>query len=325
MIYDEKFIQYLKDNLGEPVKVKTKNIICPCPWCEYNQKKDHYHLYISTESPIFHCFHSDCGVSGTIKKLFRKIEGKDISEKYVDPNKVKEYVKEKIRVHENVIQKKELVVPSITSGQFILKEQYLRERFKFSNIDLSKIKGLVLDVKSFIEVNKIPIDEKLFRMIDYLHSNFVGFLTENQSVIIFRNIDRKSSFNHFKYQIQESNFLDYYKISGNNINSNTVILAEGIFDIFSESIFDTTGLKNNSRMYASALSTSYESLIKSIVFNEQTFRLKVNILSDSNINLDFYRKIKRFNKHIIDSLSVYYNKSGKDFNVTPINPEKFII
>jgi hypothetical protein len=78
-------------------------------------------------------------------------------------------------------------------------------------------------------------------------------------------------------------------------------------------------------MYASALSTSYESLIKSIVFNEQTFRLKVNILSDSNINLDFYRKIKRFNKHIIDSLSVYYNKSGKDFNVTPINPEKFII
>lgn len=325
MIYDEKFIQYLKDNLGEPIKVKTKNIICPCPWCEYNQKKDHYHLYISTESPIFHCFHSDCGISGTIKKLFRKIEGKDISEKYVDPNKVKEYVKEKIRVHENVIQKRDLFLPPIIDGQFKLKEQYLRERLKFSNVDITKIKGLIFDVKQFIDTNKIPVDEKMFRMIDYLHNNFVGFLTENQSVVIFRNVDRTSSFNHFKYQVQESNFLDYYKIPGNNINSNTIVLAEGIFDIFSESIFDSVGLKSNARLYASALSTSYESLIKSIVFNEQTFRLKVNILSDNNMDLDFYRKIKRFNKHIIESLFVYYNKSGKDFNVTPINPEKFII
>lgn len=325
MIYDDKFIQYLKDNLGEPIKVKTKNIIAPCPWCEYNQKKDHYHLYISTESPIFHCFHSDCGISGTLKKLFKKIEGKDISERFVDPVKVKEYIKDKIRVQENVIQKRDLFLPQIVEGQFKGKEQYLRERFKFSNVNLSQVKGLIFDVKLFMEHNKIPVDEKMFRMLDYLHTNFVGFLTENQSVVMFRNIDRKSSFNHFKYQVQENNFLDYYKISGNNINSNNIVLAEGIFDIFSESIFDSIGIKNTVKLYASALSTSYEALIKSIIFHEQEFRLNVIILSDNNMELDFYRKIKRFNKHIIESLSVYYNKSGKDFNVTPINPEKFIL
>ena len=97
MIYDDKFIQYLKDSLGEPVRVKSKNIICRCPWCEFGQKKDHYHLYISTEYPIFHCFHSDCQASGTLRKLFKKIEGKDISEKYVDIEKVKEYAKERDR------------------------------------------------------------------------------------------------------------------------------------------------------------------------------------------------------------------------------------
>lgn len=324
MIYDASFIEYLKDNLGQ-VKVKTKNIIVPCPFCEYNQKKDHYHLYISTESPIFHCFHSDCGVSGTLKKLFRKIEGKDISDKFVDPAKVKEYVKDKIRVQENVIQKKDLFLPPIVDGQFKVKEQYLRERFKFSNVNLSQVKGLIFDVKLFMEYNKIVVDEKMFRMLDYLHTNFVGFLTENQSVVMFRNVDRKSSFNHFKYQVQESNLLDYYKIPGNNINSNNIVLAEGIFDIFSESIFDSIRIKNTVKLYASALSTSYAALIKSIVFHEQEFRLNVTILSDNNIDLDFYRKIKRFNKHIIESLSVYYNKSGKDFNVTPINPEKFIL
>jgi len=325
MIYDDKFIQYLKDSLGEPVRVKTKNIICRCPWCEFGQKKDHYHLYISTEYPIFHCFHSDCQVSGTIKKLFKKIEGKDISEKYVDIEKVKEYAKERVRVQENETIIKNMILPPINENEFKLKSLYMRERLKFSNINLSDIKGLIFDVKQFLDVNKIVIDEKMFRMVDYLHQNFIGFLTENQSVVIFRNIDRKSSFNHFKYQIQESNFLDYYKISGNNINSNNIVLAEGVFDIFSESIFDSIGIKNNTRLYASALSTSYESLIKSIVFHEQEFKLNVSILSDSNVGLDYYRKIKRFNRHIIESLSVYYNKSGKDFNVTPINPEKFIL
>lgn len=325
MIYDDKFIQYLKDSLGEPVRVKSKNIICRCPWCEYGQNKDHYHLYISTEYPIFHCFHSDCQASGTIKKLFKKIEGKDISEKYVDIEKIKEYTKERVRVQENEVVIKKMFLPKINEDEFKLKSLYMRERLKFSNINIVDIKGLIFDVKQFLDVNKVVIDEKMFRMVDYLHQNFVGFLTENQSVVIFRNIDRKSSFNHFKYQIQESNFLDYYKISGNNINSNNIVLAEGVFDIFSESIFDSLGIKNNTRLYASALSTSYESLIKSIVFHEQEFKLNVSILSDNNIGLDYYRKIKRFNKHIIESLSVYYNKSGKDFNVTPIDPEKFIL
>jgi len=325
MIYDDKFIQYLKDSLGEPIKVKSKNIICRCPWCEYGQNKDHYHLYISTEFPIFHCFHSDCQQSGTIKKLFRKIEGKDISEKYVNPDKIKQYAKERTRVQENEIIVKNLILPEIDEDRFKAKSMYMRERLKFSNINLKDIKGLIFDVKEFLTINKIVIDEKMFRMVDYLHQNFVGFLTENQSVAIFRNINKDSSFNHFKYQLQESNFLDYYKISGNNINSNNIVLAEGIFDIFSESIFDSIGIKNNTRLYASALSTSYESLIKSIVFHEQEFKLNVSILSDNNIGLDYYRKIKRFNKHIIESLSVYYNKSGKDFNVTPIDPEKFIL
>ena len=30
--------------------------------------------------------------------------------------------------------------------------------------------------------------------------------------------------------------------------------------------------------------------------------------------------MKYYNKHIINSISVYYNKTGKDFNDTPVTP-----
>ncbi|GAG02610.1 unnamed protein product, partial [marine sediment metagenome] len=58
-IYQDSFKQFLEDNLGE-VKETSKNFIVPCPWCELDEDKDHYHMYISTEAPIFHCFHASC-------------------------------------------------------------------------------------------------------------------------------------------------------------------------------------------------------------------------------------------------------------------------
>ena len=129
----------------------------------------------------------------------------------------------------------------------------------------------------------------------------------------------------FKMKIQQNNFLDYYKLPGSNKNSKKIVLAEGIFDIFTEHIFDTLNIKNDVKLYASALSSKYISLIHSIIFHEQVFQPEIIILSDRGIGKDFYTKMKKYNKHIIDKLIVYYNKSGKDFNDTPITPTKINI
>ena len=83
-IYEDNFIKYLKDTLGEPIKQTQKNIICRCPFCEYNKTKTHYHLYISLEAPIFHCFSAECHQSGLLPKLLKKIEGKDIYKSKID-------------------------------------------------------------------------------------------------------------------------------------------------------------------------------------------------------------------------------------------------
>jgi hypothetical protein len=320
MIYKDDFKTFLEQNL-EPVKDRPKNFICRCPWCEMGVKKKHYHLWIGKTAPIFHCFH--CGEGGVLSRLLQKIAGTDVSEKYIDKELVKKVSKEQI--HKVEEPKKRIQLPELDEELFHLKYLFMKKRLGYTNAPLSSVKGLILDVNKFWEMNNIPITPDLFRMKDFLQQNFVGFLTEGETKVIFRNIDLETDFRYYKYQIRETEFLDYYKLVGSSYLSNQVILAEGIFDILSENTFDNTGLKNSTKLYAAALSKSYSSLLKSIAFNEQIFKMRVVILSDKDVELEEYKKLKKYNGHIIESLSVYYNKNKKDFGETPVLPEKFII
>ena len=323
-IYEDEFIEYLRDHLGDPIKTTPKNIVCRCPWCEAGQDKGHYHLWISIEAPIFHCFHAGCEQKGTITKLLRYISGAD-PDKFVNKELVKANVKKRLEFDRNVIRPTEIKTPPLNENIFQYKYRYIQQRLKFANVSIPSIKGLVFDINAFIAMNDIAVDEQLFRIKDFLQTNFVGFLTEHGSVLILRNIDPQSSFRYYKLRVQSSKFLDYYKLPSTKKFSRDVVLAEGIFDIYAEHIFDTIDMKSQSCLYAAGLSTSYHALIKSIAFHESIFRVNAHILSDRNVDLDYYKKIKHYNKHIIDTITVYYNKMGKDFNDTPVVVEKFII
>lgn len=315
-IYQDNFIDYLEDNLGE-VKQTSRNLIVPCPWCEFNQDKDHYHLYISLEAPIFHCFHASCERGGNLVKFLKKVAGHDVSDAFIDKQKVSEYKSKKVFEQKTG---KQVILPKIRRGSYPRKELYIKKRLMFANVPASSIKGLIYDVHDFININQITVDETLFKLRDYLHENFVGFLTEHGTTVIFRNVDHSHSMRFFKLKIQSELFLDYYKLHGKSWKSSKIVLAEGIFDIFSEHIYDTLNIQKDIRLYACALSSKYISMIQSIVFHEQIFRPDVVILSDRGVDKTYYSKMKYYNKHIINSLSVYYNKTGKDFNDTPVTP-----
>jgi hypothetical protein len=317
-IYNDEFLQYLEINLG-PIKTNPKNIIVPCPWCDVGTNTSKSHLWISMHDPIFHCFRGGCNQSGLIRKLTEKIEGTDTSGSYVNQERVKHFKVEKVKFEKNIYKPKDITIPILDEDKFKLKSLYIKQRLKFSNVPLSTIPGLIFDIDELIRINNIQLPEKVIRFKDYLQTNFVGFLTENNSCVSLRNIDSKSEFRYYKLDLQPSQLLDYYKLYGNRRDSNHIIMAEGIFDIYTEHIYDVLGLKNKAKAYIAALSTSYLAAIKSVIFNEQIFRPIIHILSDKEIKISYYEKIMKYNKHLIKSLNVYYNKTGKDFNDTPIN------
>lgn len=321
-IYEDNFLNYLKERFGNDIKVRTKNIVIPCPWCEYNKDKKHYHLYISLEAPIFHCFHADCEQSGMLSKLIKKIEGKDLSEQFVDKEKLKQV--KKLDLHSS-IKYPEVYLPPINTQMFPYKEMWVKKRFKFANIINSEVKGLVYDILGFLSQNHITNNKVSFNMKQYLHQNFVGFLTEHKSMVFFRNIVDGQTISHYKLKLFDIPFVDYYKVPGLVPMSNIVVLSEGVFDIYSDYFFDYTGYKSRASLYACALSSKYDSLLKSLVFHEQLFRLDVVILSDSDVSLDYYKKLKKYNRHIINSLVVFYNKVGKDFGSSPVIATKYVI
>ncbi len=323
-IYNDNFLGYLESYLG-PVKTNPRNIITACPWCDINKPdRGKNHLWISVESPMFHCFRAGCDKSGSTWSLIRSLSGQE-GDLFIDKEKIQATIKQKVNFTRNVVKSKDIELPDLNIDLFKLKYMYLKNRLKYNDISMSLIKGLIFDSNRFIEMNNITIDPRLARVKDYLHSNFIGFLSENKSVAVFRNIDPKASFRYFKLNIQPTKFLDYYKLKGYNINSNNIVLSEGIFDIFGEYIFDSLEIKKDCYMYASGLSTSYPALIKSICYHEQIFQPNIHILSDSNVGLKYYRNIKKYNSHLINTLTIYYNRMGHDFNDTPLIIEKFIL
>jgi len=323
-IYQDSFKDYLEENLGSSVKISAKNIIGKCPFCaEHHKGKDHNHLYISLEAPIFNCFQAGCSARGRLTKLITRLHGSDVTDRFVDKELLKE-ISQKNSVFKPDVTK-QIKIPPLNTNVFQNKMLYVKQRLKFANVDVHSIKGLIFDIDTFLEINEVVIDPGLFRIRDYLHSNFVGFLTENQTTVMFRNIDMTSSFKFYKLKIQESRFLDYYKLLGGSRQSNKVIISEGIFDIFTTKIFDCLNTDKDVRLYASALTAKYDSLIRSIVYHEQEYRLDVTVLSDRGIEIDYYKYLKKRDAHVINQLTVFYNRNGKDFNDTPVDPVKFLI
>lgn len=317
-IYEDSFIDLLKEYLS-PVKITGKNIICQCPYCEVGKEdKSHYHFYIALEAPIFHCFEGDCSQKGTIPKLLKKLNGTDDADKYIDKSKI--HIKEEVEEYNT----KELIFPEIIEKEHRAKISYLRKRFRYADIDIKRIKGLVLDVKKFIEINNLKVRNKFPNYLNVIDSNYVGFCTEHNSLLILRNI-YESDYRYEKISLSETQYLDYYKIPSYNYYSKTFVLGEGIFDIFSEHINDSLGLRSESKLYACALSTGYKALIQSLVYNEQIFRPDIHILSDNGINLSKYHRLKKDIGYLINSLSVYYNRSGKDFGELSLGHDKIMI
>jgi hypothetical protein len=323
MLFKEELFKFLNEKTGlAHWDGAGRELICRCPFpgCEVDQLKkgivrDHGHLYISSTDPVFFC--QKCNTKGSIFKLIRFLGGK--LEDYVSPEFISDSKNSvSYKRYENFGMNK-LHVPELQENNYSNKKKYLLSRIG-NDFEVNKIPGLVFNLREFINENKIDLSRYSPNLIEYLESNFIGFIASRGTKIVCRNLDPKSNFEYFKINIIDDNyFRDVYGVFVKQFmgKSNTVVLCEGVFDLL-VGITDNKlkEIKEASCFWGAVLSHHYEKSIVSVLDLCKIPMAKFIILSDGNINVEEYYKITK-NPSVI-SLEVYYNRLGEDFGERPI-------
>lgn len=331
-IYEDAFIDFLKLHLGDQaVRITSANIIIRCPNCEMLEKKERYHLNIGINQPVFNCLRAGCNYQGSVAKLIKDLVGNDFDyPRYVNIEEMRKVQRiKKIDLAKAHLKLKKFNLPVINRKQFQNKIDYLKYRFHYAPINVYDIHGLIVNPIEFFSINNIALDERAKKRLYYLQDQYIGFLTENHGSIVFRNINpEEKEYRFYRHQLQNIPMLDYYKLSHETdscLKSNAVVLAEGIFDIFDAHIFNYMNLTNSVLGFYCALSNKFERLLKSIAYFDNIYRPDVIILSDSNVKINYYRRIKKYIEHLCNKIIIYYNVSGGDFGDLMCTPEKIII
>ena len=304
-----------------------KNLISICPICgDHPNPRKKGHMYVSTDPsiPLAHCFYSNCVL--TVSDLVKKLTGSKKKANEVitkeEENSAK-YESKKIRKHRARTATYKL--PTLHPESFPYKRLYLRKRSR-NRLTPEEIPNMVLDFKSFVSMNGLRLvgeggvlsDQEM----DLLCQYHVGFLSRHHTMIYTRSFNDEVWMKFKKVSLQSDNLhmLDYWHLPGGDPTSDTIVLAEGNFDIIGEYVSDTLKIKDKVRLYASGNSFSYSSLLKSVCFDENLYKCNVVILSDIDKKPEWYRKFKTENSHVIQKLDIWANKNGKDFGTFPIRP-----
>jgi len=304
-----------------------KNIISICPICgDHPNPSKKGHLYISTDPsiPLAHCFYSSCVSS--ISELVKKITGdKNLANEVISKDEEKKSKYTNKVLSSNKSRTREFNIPELDKVKYKHKSDYLEKRC-MNRLKSEDIPNIIFDFKSFFDINKLDLvgDGKVLSMKEYniLCDHHVGFLSKHNTTIYCRSCrdDIWMKFKKLSLQSDNLHLLDYWSIPGGNINSNTVVLSEGNFDILGEYVSDSLNIKDSVRVFASGNSFTYSSLLKSVCFDENLYRCNVIILSDIDKEPKWYIKFKNENSHVIESLQIWGNKNGKDFGTFPIKP-----
>lgn len=301
------------------------NIISYCPWCEADSTKNHGHLYLECvedprQMPVFHCFKcEDKNPSkGTLVKLLRFLgaDPKDfITEETLKLRSYERnynYYKKSLKTHKHKISEQNF-------DAYKLKKQYIHSRLGF-DYNISNIPRLIFNIYEFIRDNNIDLKDKK-RFLDYYEKSFIGFVSDDGTMMILRNIDNNSQYRYVKLPLVENKnfFKDLYTIKWGQTKkgSNTIILCEGIFDLLvAINNIELQEIRSKSCIWASILGCGYMNAVSSALDRCNLTASNVVILSDEDKKANYYWKIKE-NPSVLN-LEIYWNKYGKDFGELPI-------
>lgn len=344
---DNDFVNYFVDVLKENLKVYNMNaskteFVVRCPYCGDSIKDpNHTHLYIELDNTqCFRYYCQKCATSGIVNAEFLKdinvidynlineIEKINKKFKYNSKSTKTKSINGNLKIN-GIKRRKSLILPPFTNKKLENKKyEYISDRYSFElspNEFINDYK-VIFSFKNFVEANEIDFLNANDYMLSKLSKEYVGFLSMDESYIIFRNIDKKCDKKHRYYMYNIFNDDDGKRFY--TTKSKVDMLSPKITLIMAEGPFDIIGIreyfykdKTDNTIFLSVNGKGYNLIIN--YFARLGFLdMDIHIYSDSDVNIGLYKHLRKISSVMMNNdIRIFYNVLGKDYGV-PLNEIK---
>jgi len=337
----DKLVESIQQNLRPANLNSSKNeLMIRCPYCGDSQKSElHTHMYIGLDNEFcFPYYCQKCTSSGIVDRDFLK----DINvldyilmgelEKFNKKNAYNQKNRKSVNTTydiKSLMKRKPLIIPEFKgTSREVAKLDYINSRYSFDLEPEQYIQGykVIFSFKKFVEENELEEIYLNDYMLKNIIRNYIGFLSSDQSYIIFRNIDPNCRKNerYYMYNI----FNDQTGKRFYTCNSKIDLLTPKIELVMSEGPFDILGIKEyfykgntENKIFTSVNGKGYGLIINH--FARLGFlNMDISIYSDADVGIGMYRNLKRSYEMISNNKTkVFYNTLDKDYG-TKINKIK---
>lgn len=306
-----------------------RNCTIKCPFCG-GSSKDISSLSIKIDvdkgEPIWYqCFRASCGVKGALNTT--KLQEMGITDidtvlelaqynKTLGANFDKPFITKK---------KREYVTVNLPIKSNTAKLAYINGRLgtKLTCTELSQFK-IQLSLMEMLRVNDIKRLAVSRDKAAILDAYSIGFVSMFDDYLICRDItpDKKTGMRYYMYRISgkpDPNDLKIYSIPREidilDPRSAIINVAEGPFSILGAYLHTDIGTERKNSIWVANCGSQYTNTIMRICKQYGLLKVRLNIWSDSEIKIGFYRKLYSQLKNRLDirRMTVYYNSKKEDF------------
>lgn len=329
----KEFIEFLdeREEFFKPVHDNWYRTRCPyCGDTQKNLREGHFYIWIdvlNNYSMGFNCFR--CGERGTITEETIDLMGGDsLLKQHINilNNESKKRHRREIIAEEKLMHF-DYKLPEPKRGK---KTQYIEDRLGIAleEEDLKDFK-IITSLRDFLALNNVKTYPFSDQTMYALEDHYVGFLSNGNSHIIFRDITETEHLLSIKYPITQECMQNkiFYSIT----TDTDLFTEENIVINLSEGVLDAIGIakhfdqKKYNIMNIAATGRNYNIMINRLIGlglvgnniiiniysdNDEEFGNKKNSYASS---FPYYKKILEKYKILFKEINVIYNKKAKDF------------
>ena len=342
------FINFL-ENRGEYFrKVHEGQYRIRCPFCGDTQKNlNEGHLYIKCDldndyNIAYNCFKCNEHSSHMTKELLNLLGcGEELKTEFTKNEKgMTKYKRPTTKILHFDYKRPDIHI-------YPEKLQYISNRLEidFSDEDYENMK-VITSLYDFLSKNNIkerPFNDYVMKLIQ---NKYVGFLTNGNSHILFRDITNTQKFSWIKYPITKESLYNRVFYTVNQKDGIDLLTRDDIVINMSEGVFDCLGvsyhmnnLKSNT-MNIAVTSQQYASMINFLIsIGLVGGNVSINIYTDNDemfndnkkknyrTSFDYLKKALSSYNPLFKRITLYKNMKSKDFGIPKkeISIKKIII